>query len=54
VTFVDPTEETLAEWDVIAANATTKLVGERGYDPKLYAEIQQLLEDYRAAHQSGK
>jgi TRAP-type C4-dicarboxylate transport system substrate-binding protein len=54
VTFVDPTEETLAEWDVIAANATKKLVGERGYDPKLYAEIDQLLAQYRAAHQGGK
>jgi TRAP-type C4-dicarboxylate transport system substrate-binding protein len=54
VTFVDPTEETLAEWDVIAAKATKKLVGERGYDPKLYAEIQKVLEDYRAAHQDEK
>ena len=54
VTFVDPTEEALAEWDVIAAKATKELVGGRGYDPKLYAEIQQLLEEYRAAHQSGK
>ncbi len=54
VTFVDPTEETLAEWDVIAAKATKTLVGERGYDPTLYADIQQLLEEYRAAHQGGK
>jgi TRAP-type C4-dicarboxylate transport system substrate-binding protein len=54
VTFVDPTEETLAEWDEIAAKATKKLVGERGYDRKIYAEIQQLLEAYRAAHEGGK
>lgn len=53
VTFVDPTDDTRAEWDVIAAKATKKLVGDRGYDPKLYAEIEKLLAEYRGAHPGG-
>jgi TRAP-type C4-dicarboxylate transport system substrate-binding protein len=53
VTFVDPTDDTRADWDVIAAKATKKLVGDRGYDPKLYAEIEKLLAEYRGAHPGG-
>ncbi len=36
VTFVDPTDETRAEWNEIAAKATKTLLAERDYDPKLY------------------
>ncbi|MCJ7754568.1 MAG: TRAP transporter substrate-binding protein DctP [Thermoanaerobaculales bacterium] len=49
-TFVDPTDETLAEWIEIAAKATQQLLAERAYDPKIVAEIQRLLAEYRASH----
>jgi TRAP-type C4-dicarboxylate transport system substrate-binding protein len=52
VTFVDPTDETRAEWNEIAAKATKTLLAEREYDPKLYAEIEKMLTEYRASHQA--
>lgn len=56
VEFVDPPDETRAKWDEIAANATDKLIAERGYDPAVLAEIEGLLSEYRtreAATPSG-
>ena len=53
-TFVDPTDETRAEWIEIAARATKKLLAERDYDPKIVAEIQRLLAEYRASHPDGE
>jgi TRAP-type C4-dicarboxylate transport system substrate-binding protein len=54
VTFVDPTEETRAEWDQIAAAATRKLLAERDYDPELFGEIQRLLKEHRASSTNGE
>ncbi len=54
VTFVDPTEETRAEWDEIAAKATKNLLAEREYDPKTYAEIERLLTEFRSSQQAGE
>jgi TRAP-type C4-dicarboxylate transport system substrate-binding protein len=48
VTFVDPTDETRAKWEEIAAAATKKLIARRAYDRALLAEIDKLLETYRA------
>jgi TRAP-type C4-dicarboxylate transport system substrate-binding protein len=52
-TYLDPTEETYSEWESIAASATEKLLAERGYDARLFAEIQQLLTDFRASNESA-
>ncbi len=54
VTFVDPTDETRAEWIQIATKATRQLLDERSYDPKIVAEIQRLLAEYRASHPAGE
>ncbi len=48
VEFVDPPDETRAKWDEIAAKATDKLIAERGYDPAVLAEIEDLLSSYRS------
>ena len=48
VEFVDPTDETRARWDEIAATATKKLVAQRDYDPATMAMIEDLVEDYRS------
>ena len=51
-TYLDPTGETYSEWERIAASATEKLLAERGYDAQLFAEIQQLLTDFRISRES--
>jgi TRAP-type C4-dicarboxylate transport system substrate-binding protein len=48
VTFVDPTDETRAKWEEIAAAATKKLIARRDYDRALLAEVEQLLATYRS------
>jgi hypothetical protein len=48
VSIVEPTAETRAKWKEIAATASGKLVAERGYDPSLVAEVEELLESYRS------
>ena len=48
VEFVDPTDETRARWDEIAATATKKRVAQRDYDPATMAMIEDLVEDYRS------
>jgi TRAP-type C4-dicarboxylate transport system substrate-binding protein len=53
-TFVDPTDETRTEWIGIAARATKQLLAERAYDPRIVAEIQRLLAEYRASHPDGE
>lgn len=52
VEFVEPTEQTRAEWDEISAEATRTLLSERNYDPELFAEIEGLLTEYRKAHRT--
>ena len=53
VEFVDPTPETLAKWEEIAAVATKKLVAQRAYDPATMAMIENLVEEYRSQRPSG-
>jgi len=48
VEFVDPTMETRAKWDEIAAAATKKLVAQRDYDPATMAMVESLVKAYRA------
>ena len=48
VVFVEPTMETRAKWDVIAASATEKLVAQRDYDPATLAMVENLVKAYRA------
>jgi TRAP-type C4-dicarboxylate transport system substrate-binding protein len=48
VEFVDPTMETRAKWDEIAAAATKKLVAQRDYDPATMAMVESLVKTYRA------
>jgi TRAP-type C4-dicarboxylate transport system substrate-binding protein len=52
-TYLDPTEKTYSEWEEIAASATQKLLAERGYDARLFAEIQKLLTEFRASNETG-
>ena len=54
VTFVDPTDETWSEWNEIAATARKRLLSERDYDPKLYAEIEKLLTGFRNSRQASE
>lgn len=54
VEFVDPPDETLAQWDEIAAEATAKLIAERGYDPAVLAEIEGLLSAYRTEEAAAR
>jgi len=53
VEFVDPTPETLAKWEEIAAVATKKLVAQRAYDPATMAMIENLVEEYRSQRPPG-
>jgi TRAP-type C4-dicarboxylate transport system substrate-binding protein len=53
VEFVDPTTETLAKWEEIAAVATKKLVAQRAYDPATMALIEKLVNEYRSRQPSG-
>jgi len=53
VEFVDPTDETRAKWDEIAATATKKLVAQRDYNPATMAMIEDLVEDYRSQQSAG-
>ena len=48
VVFVEPTSETRAKWDDIAATATQKLVAQRDYDPATLAMVENLVKAYRA------
>jgi TRAP-type C4-dicarboxylate transport system substrate-binding protein len=48
VEFVDPTTETRAKWEEIAAVATRKLVAQRDYDPATVAMVEKLVKAYRA------
>jgi len=48
VVFVDPTDETWAKWEDIAAAATKKLVAQRSYDPATMAMVENLVEAYRS------
>lgn len=48
VVFVEPTMETRAKWDDIAAVATEKLVTQRDYDPATLAMVENLVKVYRA------
>jgi TRAP-type C4-dicarboxylate transport system substrate-binding protein len=48
VTLVDPTDEARSRWSEIAAEARARLIAERGFDPKLVAEVERLLAEYRA------
>ena len=54
VEFVDPTAETLAKWEEIAAVATKKLVAQRAYDPATVAMIENLVEEYRSQQPAGQ
>ena len=53
VEFVDPTDETRAKWEEIAAVATKKLVAQRDYDPATMAMIENLVKAYRSQQPSG-
>ena len=48
VEFVDPTMETRAKWEEIAAAATKKLIAKQDYDPATIAMIENLVKAYRA------
>jgi TRAP-type C4-dicarboxylate transport system substrate-binding protein len=48
VVFVDPTIETWAKWEDIAAAATEKLVAQRKYDPTTMSMIESLVDVYRS------
>jgi TRAP-type C4-dicarboxylate transport system substrate-binding protein len=53
VEFVDPTDETRAKWDEIAAAATKRLVAQRDYNPATMAMIEDLVKDYRSQQPAG-
>ena len=48
VQFVDPTPETWAKWEEVAAEAKAKLVGQRDYDPVTVAMVEDLVKAYRS------
>jgi TRAP-type C4-dicarboxylate transport system substrate-binding protein len=52
VEYVNPTPETLSKWQGIAAEASERLIAERGYDPSIIAMIEDLISAYRAEEQS--
>ena len=52
VEFIDPTPETYAKWEKIAAAATARLVAQQGYDPSIIAQIQNLVSAYRSRQSS--
>ena len=47
VEFVDPTMETRAKWEEIAAAATKKLIAQQDYDPATIAMVESLVKAYR-------
>jgi len=53
VEFVDPTDETRAKWDEIAAAATKRLVAQRDYNPATMAMIEDLVQEYRSRQPAG-
>jgi TRAP-type C4-dicarboxylate transport system substrate-binding protein len=53
VEFVDPTTETRAKWEEIAADASKKLIEQRDYDPATVAMVENLVKAYRSQQQSG-
>ena len=53
VEFVDPTDETRAKWDEIAAAATKRLVAQRDYSPATMAMIEDLVQEYRSRQPAG-
>ena len=53
VEFVDPTDETRAKWDEIAAAATKRLVAQRAYNPATMAMIEDLVTEYRSQQPAG-
>jgi len=53
VEFVDPTAETRAKWDEIAAAATKRLVAQRDYNPATMAMIEDLVQEYRSQQPAG-
>ena len=48
VQFVDPTPETWAKWEEVAAEATARLVAQRDYDPATVAMVENLVNAYRS------
>lgn len=48
VTFVTPTPETKERWEEVAAEARQTLIERQHYDPDLIAEMDRILEEYRA------
>jgi TRAP-type C4-dicarboxylate transport system substrate-binding protein len=52
VEFVNPTAETHAKWEEIAAVATDRLIAQRGYDSSMMAQIEELVTAYRAQQTS--
>jgi TRAP-type C4-dicarboxylate transport system substrate-binding protein len=52
VEFVDPTTETWAKWEEIAADASKKLIEQRDYDPATVAMVENLVKAYRSQQQS--
>ena len=48
VELVQPSAETHARWEEIAAAATERLVAQQGYDPSIMSMIEELVEAYRA------
>ncbi len=53
VEFVDPTDDTRAKWDEIAAAATKRLVAQRAYNPATMAMIEDLVTEYRSQQPAG-
>ncbi|MDH3815621.1 MAG: TRAP transporter substrate-binding protein DctP [Acidobacteriota bacterium] len=53
VEFVNPTDETRAKWDEIAAAATKRLVAQRDYNPATMAMIEDLVQEYRSQQPAG-
>jgi len=47
VEFIDPTMETRAKWEEIAAAATEKLIAQQDYDPATVAMVESLVKAYR-------
>ena len=54
VVFVDPTDETRAWWDEIAAAATKRLVSQRGYDQATLRKVEDLVATCRERQASGQ
>ena len=52
VEFIDPTPETWAKWEGIAAEASKRLIAQRNYDPATVAMVENLVKAYRSEQQS--